>query len=354
MKAFVTGSTGLLGSNLVRQLLEQGHEVKALARSPEKALKQLGSSPRLEVVKGDMEDISGFANGSTNGFASAMQGCDVLFHVAAYFRESFGNGDHWPKLEQINVKGTITLLDEAEKHGVKKVIYVSSSGVIGQNPNGGPSDESTPPDKAAETNLYFKSKVLAEQAVATWLQTHALLVVLILPTWMFGPQDAAPTAAGDIVITLLNKGFPAIPPGGTAAVDARDVAAAMIAAVDKGRSGERYIVSGSSQTVWNIAQTVEKVSSVPAPKVKLPYPVAIGIAWVAQTAAALQGKESLMTVSGIRTLNNSQDVNDAKARRELGHTPRPFDETIRDTVRWYLERQPEKIVNRAKVKLAQA
>ena len=339
MKAFVTGSTGLLGSNLVKLLLAQGHEVKALARSPEKARKQLGSLPKLEVVQGDMENIP--------GFVSAMQGCDVLFHVAAYFRETFGRGDHWPKLEQINVTGTITLLNEAEKHGLKKVIYVSSSGVIGLKPDGSPGDETTPPGQNTEANLYFKSKVLAEQAVATWLKTHTLPVVLILPTWMYGPQDAAPTTAGQIVLDFLNRQLPAIPPGGNAIVDARDVAQAMIFAVERGQSGERYIISNQFQTMGQITSKLEQASGVPAPKMHLPYPMALAVAWVTETLAQIQGKDALITINGIRTLKHGADVSSAKAMRELGHTPRPFEETLRDAVNWYRTNQPEKLAKGA-------
>ncbi|MBC8171474.1 MAG: NAD-dependent epimerase/dehydratase family protein, partial [Anaerolineae bacterium] len=169
MKAFVTGSTGLLGSNLVNLLLAQGHEVKALVRSEAKARKFL-TDPRIEIIQGDMEKV--------DGFAAELQGCDVLFHTAAYFREYYGPGDHWATLEKINVHGTIRLLELAEKAVVKKVIYVSSSGVIGRKPDGSPADETTAPDQLAEReNLYFKSKVAAEQAVANFLKTHHLPVV---------------------------------------------------------------------------------------------------------------------------------------------------------------------------------
>src|SRR5689334_16399159 len=112
MKAFVTGSTGLLGSNLVQLLLAQGFEVKALARSKQKAEQILGKNTKAQIILGDMEDVG--------GFASELADVDVLFHVAAYFREYFGPGDHWTKLKQINIDGTIQILTEAEKRGVKQ------------------------------------------------------------------------------------------------------------------------------------------------------------------------------------------------------------------------------------------
>ncbi len=185
MKAFVTGSTGLLGSNLVQVLLKSGYEVKALARSKEKAARFL-KEPEIEIVVGDMENVAGFAN--------QLAGCDLLFHTAAFFRDYFQPGDHWQTLQNINVKSTINLLDEAEKRGIKKATYVSSSGVLANRPDGSASDESdisTSP--SALKNLYFRSKVLAEIEVDKFLASHSLPVVLILPTVMLGPGDAGPT-----------------------------------------------------------------------------------------------------------------------------------------------------------------
>lgn len=342
MNAFVTGSTGLLGSNLIKLLLEQGWQVTALARSSEKARRQLGDSPNLTIVQGDMEEIA--------GFAAKMKGCDLLFHVAAYFREYYGSGDHWAMLEKINIKGTVSLLDEALKQGIQKVIYVSSSGVIGVPDNGKPGDEATPPGDMQTQNLYMKSKVLAEQAIAEWHKTHSLPVVLILPTWMWGPQDAAPTAAGQLTLDFLNRNLPAIVPGGSSVVDARDVAQMMIAAVEKGKSGERYIINNEFWSITHIASTLEKITGVAAPKVHLPYPVALSVAWLSETMARLRGTETLLTVSGIRTMQHGHNVTAAKAQRELGFRPRPFTETLRDTVAWYQQNQPEKIKNRVALK----
>jgi dihydroflavonol-4-reductase len=125
MDAFVTGSTGLLGNNLVRLLVQQGHKVKALVRSREKAAK-LFAGLDLAFIQGDMKDIE--------AFAPELEGSDVLFHTAAYFRDYYQPGDHWQELELINVTGTVQLLEQAEKAGVKKTIYVSSAGVIGSSP----------------------------------------------------------------------------------------------------------------------------------------------------------------------------------------------------------------------------
>src|SRR5262245_344899 len=150
MRAFVTGSTGLLGNNLVRLLSEQGYEVTALVRSRAKAARLLVGL-NVALVEGDMRDVA--------AFSPALHGCDGVFHTAAYAREYYQPGDHWTELSAINVQGTLALLAEAERRGVTKLISTSSNGVIGARPSGAPSDERDPPDARAQENLYVKSKL---------------------------------------------------------------------------------------------------------------------------------------------------------------------------------------------------
>lgn len=325
MKAFVTGSTGLLGSNLVALVTTQGYAVKALARSPEKASRFL--QPDVEIIKGDMENVS--------GFAAELAGCDVLFHTAAYFREFFGHGDHWTKLERINVKATIELLEAAEKAGVKKVIYVSSSGVIGLKPGGLPGDESTPPDKASLQNLYFRSKVVAEEAVNEFLKTHSLPVVQILPTAIYGPGDSGPTGAGQLILDFLGRKLPGVLPGGFSVVDVRDVAQAMINAVERGKNGERYIINNRYHSMEEIFAMLEKVSGVASPTMRIPGAAALLFAYVGETFARLRGVESSISINGARTLLSRREAKSDKAERELGITIRPFEDTLRDEVQWF-------------------
>jgi dihydroflavonol-4-reductase len=201
-----------------------------------------------------------------------------------------------------------------------------------------------PPDAHTFENQYFKSKVLAEEAIADFLKRSSLPVVLMLPGWMWGPGDAAPTASGQLVLDFLNRNLPAVPPGGGAPVDVRDVAQAMIAAVEHGRSGERYIVGNDKAVSFaELTQLLQQASGVPAPRIHLPYPVALGVAWLAERWSALTGRPTLLTVKGLCTLRHPHLTNSAKAVRELGATFRPFSETVRDEVAWYREHQPERL-----------
>ncbi|HEY9735796.1 MAG TPA: SDR family oxidoreductase, partial [Trichocoleus sp.] len=326
----VTGSTGLLGSNLIRLLVHQGYTVRALVRSLPKARAQLGDVDGIEFVEGNMENVP--------AFAPALQGCDVLFHAAAYFRESYGLGDHWPKLQRVNVQGTIELLEAAEKAGVGKVIYVSSSGCVGLKPDGSPGDETTPPGTLSFDNLYFRSKVAAEDAVATFLKTHTLPVVLILPGAMVGPADAGPTEAGKLVLDFLKGKLPALLSGGMPVVDVRDVVAGMIATVEYGQSGERYLIGGQYFPMTTIMQTLEQVSGVPAPKGKLPGFMMRLLAFVSTAVGLLTHRKPDIAIPAVKFLLAKLAYDSTKAQQTLGVRFRPLDETLKDAVAWYRDR----------------
>jgi len=332
MQAFITGGTGLLGSNLVRRLLKVGWQVKALVRSPDKAKRVLGDTSAT-LVEGDMLNVA--------GFAAELSGCDVLFHTAAYFREYYGPGDHWKKLEAINIKGTTDLLEAAEKAGIHKAIYVSSAGVLGASPNGMPGDESTPPDAHVYENLYLKSKVLAEESVAEFLRTHHMPVVLILPTWMYGPGDSAPTHSGRIIQDYLNGQVPVVTGGGSMVVDARDVAQAMISAVEHGRSGERYIVGGDYYSMERILGTLEKVSGARALKPQIPHHhTSLSDALVGVLVALLRNTKTRVNPADSTTLDYQTSVRSDKAKAELKISFLSLEQTLGDEVAWFRGHEP--------------
>ena len=186
----------------------------------------------------------------------------------------------------------------------------------------------------------MKSKVLAEQAVQTFLDRSNLPVVLILPGWMFGPGDAAPTSSGQLVLDFLNRRLPGIVTGGADMVDARDVAQAMINAVERGRSGERYIVSrGEVVSLARILEVLEQVSGVPAPRLRIPFAVTLVYAWLSELYSRVTGRPVLVTMNGVRTLQHPHMTSSAKARRELGASFRPLAETLRDEVVWFRDNQ---------------
>ena len=325
MKAFVTGSTGLLGNNLVRQLLAEEHEVVGLTRSAEKFERMLGDTAATPVV-GDIEEI--------DGFAEQLTGCDVVFHTAAYFREYYGKGDHLAKLEAINVTATLDLMAASDARGSKTFIHTSSAGTIGKRENGEAGDEDTLPSAKQLRNLYFKSKVEGDARIRAYQPPNGLAVIQVLPGWMWGPGDAGPTGAGQIVFDFLDGKFPAVPDGGTALVDARDVAAAMVRAVGKPH-GQRFIVGGKYHSLREVVDVIARATGRPAPKGNLPSWLAIGYAYMSEAWASLTGGRAAANLAGVRTMSEKHNVSSAKAERELNASFRPLDETIHDVIAWY-------------------
>lgn len=326
MKAFVTGATGLLGNNLVRALTAEGHTVRALVRSEVKAQRLLGDTG-AELVLGDMEDVPGFTD--------ALAGCDVLFHTAAYFREYYTVGDHRPKLEAINVRGTVALAEAAHARGVRRLVHTSSSATIGFRADRSAGDEDTPPAPIASSNLYFKSKIIADERLRELSARLGLELVQVLPGWMFGPGDASPTASGRLVLDFLARTLPAVPPGGMNAVDARDVAAGMIRAAEHGRAGHKYILGGPFTTLADVVGTLSQVTGLPGPRARIPYQVAWLYAKAAETWARITGGQTLITVAAVQTMHAQLRVSSNKALRELGWRYRPLSETLRDEVAWF-------------------
>ncbi len=334
MRTFVTGSTGLLGNNLVRKLLEEGHEVLALARSKDKAARELGDT-QARIVIGDMSDVAAFAD--------ALSGVDVVFHTAAFFRDYFAPGDHSKIIDRINVDGTMDLARAAQARGVAKMIDTSSSGIIGLKPDGSPGDEQTPAWPGAEENLYLRSKRKVEPLLREFSRETGFFVASALPGWMWGPHDAGPTTSGQLAFdALAHKLPPVIPPGGSSTADARDVAAGMLRIAEVGRSAERYILSGRYVDLGEILTGLATLTAGKAPKMRIPFAVMMSIAAVAETWSRITGQSSPITLEGIRLMNARLCVTAAKAEAELGIAFRTFEETLADTVTWTKTRLQEK------------
>lgn len=323
---FVTGATGLLGNNLVRQLTAQGYRVKALVRSLEKARRYLSGLP-LELIQGDMADVA--------AFAPALAGVSAVFHTAAYFREYYQPGDHQAELTRINVEGTLALLRAADAQGVRCFVHTSSSGAVGMRADGSAGDEDTPAHAEQLRNLYFRSKVEGDALIRAFAPAHGMRVVEVLPGWMWGPGDAAPTSAGRLALDFVARKIPVLPEGGTNVVDARDVAAAMIRCLERAPHGSRFIVAGEFRTLEQVMGELEAISSVPAPTLRLPFFIVYVFAWLQELRARFFGSDALITREGVRTVRMQHRVSSQRAERELGVQFRPFSQTLSDVLQWY-------------------
>jgi dihydroflavonol-4-reductase len=334
MKAFVTGGTGLLGNNLVRFLVEQGFDVKALVRSMDKGKSVLGDL-KVTLVQGDMNDVESFAH--------ELRECDVLFHTAAFFRETFSVGDHWPKLERINIKNTLRLFELAEQNQVGRIIHVSSSNTILKRTDGKPSDEQDVRKPEQALTLYGRSKIIGDQAIARFMQTHFIPIVTVMPGWMLGPNDAAPTSGGKFVLDFLNKRLPGNVPVGIDVVDVRDVAQAMVSAVTSANNGDRYLLSGRHVTLAELCEEMEGLTGIKAPRMKIPLPIAFAVGWLNDRMAAITKKETAVSLNGVRELSESKKCSSAKAIRELKVSFRPVSVTLRDSINWYAVNWPKHV-----------
>jgi len=326
--AFVTGSTGLLGNNLVRLLAGRGVRVKALARSREKAAKQFAGVP-VEIIEGDMLDVA--------GFAPALAGCDALFHTAAHFRDSYKGGKHWDRLHAINVEGTGRLLNAAWGAGVRRAVHTSSAAVL--HGSAGQLIDETMGRHEADADDYQRSKVLADRKVREFLDGHPdMFIAMVLPGWMFGPGDVGPTSSGQLVMDFVRRKLPGRIPGSFSVVDARDVAQHQIVALEHGRSGEPYLAAGQHVTMDDLFRLLAEASGVAAPARRVPLAALRALAAGYELYAGVTGRPVPLSRASVKLLEQQagrSHYDHAKSERELGGTFRPTAETLADTAAWY-------------------
>jgi nucleoside-diphosphate-sugar epimerase len=303
--------------------------VKALARSADKAETQFAGLSGIDVVIGDLRDV--------RSFASALSGTEVLYHTAAFFRDAYKGGRHRRSLAAVNEAGTVNLIAAAYASGIRRMIHTSSTAVL-MGAGGKPANEMMlRPEKDADD--YYLSKIRADRAVLNFLETHPdMFAAMILPGWMHGPGDIGPTSAGQLTLDYVRERLPGIPPGGFSFVDARDVALAMIAAAQRGRRGERYLVAGYSMTMPEIFAAYEHVTDIRPPRRRIPAPVLRIIALFSEFHARLTGRPVLLSLAGVRMMLREagrRRFDSSKAARELGARFRPVETTLADEIAWY-------------------
>lgn len=326
--AFVTGATGLLGNNLVHSLLKRNIKVKALVRSVEKARKQFGNLP-VEFVEGDMLNVDAFSH--------ALQGCDALFHTAAYFRDSYKGGKHWQKLYDTNVTGTERLLQASYAAGIRRAVHTSSIAVLKGNKD--QLIDETMSRSELDADDYYLSKILSEQKIQEFLLRHPdMFIAMVLPGWMFGPGDIGPTSSGQFLLDFVGMKLPGVLPGSFSVVDARDVAEHQVAAITRGRSGERYLAAGTHMNMKSIFQALSSVSGVKAPERKIPLFMLRVIALMYEGYYQITKKPVLISTSTVKLIEQEQGrthFSHNKSLKELGCKFRPVAETLTDTLDWY-------------------
>ena len=322
MKAFVTGATGFLGSHVARVLADQGADLRLLVR-PTSNLKNL-EGLKAETATGDLRDAP--------SLEKAMSGCETVFHVAADYRLWVRDPN---EMYRSNVGGTRALLEAARKNGVGRVVYTSSVATVGFTSDGRPADEDSPVSLVDMIGHYKRSKFMAEQ-VSLEAGRAGMHVVTVNPTTPIGEQDIKPTPTGRIVVDFLKRKFPAYVETGLNLVDVRECAQGHVAALEKGRTGERYILGGEDLTLKQILDKLGQITGLPSPKIKLPYIFAFAAGVVDEAVAGLLlRREPRATVDTVRMGKKKMFASSAKAQRELGWKIVPIEGALRRAVDWF-------------------
>jgi len=327
MECFVTGASGFIGANLVHQLIARGHRVKALLR-PGSDLRGLAGAD-FERVEGDVSDAA--------KLKAEMRGCDWCFHAAASYH--LWLRDYRPMFAA-NVEGTRNVIEAAAAAGCVRIVYTSTVGCIGlPKPVDGrvtASDETTPVSESQMSNPYKRSKLQAEQ-IAMKQARNGLPVIIVNPSAPVGPRDVKPTPTGQVIVDFLNRQMPAYLDTGLNWVHVRDVAIGHILAAETGSIGERYIL-GNADGNWTMKEAfavLEKITGVPAPKVRIPYFVALAAAHANEALSSMTGKPPRAPLAGVRMAKYKMYFNPGKAVRELGLPQTSPRQALADAVEWF-------------------
>jgi len=294
--------------------------VRALVRQSS-SLRELEG---VERVTGDLRDATSVSR--------AVQGCGLVFHVAADYRLWSRNPND---LYQSNVEGTRNILQAAMDAGVDRVVYTSTVGCIGIPGDGREGNEDMPVSLDEMTGHYKRSKFLAEQQ-ALQFAAHGLPVVIVNPTAPVGDHDFKPTPTGKIIVDFLTGRMPAYVDTGLNIVDAADTAHGHWLACEHGRPGERYVLGSRNLTLREILEILSRLSGKPAPRFRIPYPVAYMAGCCSTVWAELTGREPRAPLEGVRMARKKMWVSHEKAERQLGFQPGSPETALQKAIGWFL------------------
>jgi dihydroflavonol-4-reductase len=310
MRILVTGASGFVGAHVARRLAERGDEVRGLSRSQPPPEARVAEHVAADLLDGE-------------ALRRAVDGCDAVVHVAALY--AYDRADAG-RMEAVNVEGTRAVLDAAAG---RRVVVTSSSATCGPVPGRPATEADSPPDW--ELRVPYKRTKLAAERVAL---EHGGDVVVVNPTTVVGPGDRRPTPSGKMVRDVATgriKGY--MRRGGINVVAVDDVAAGHVLALERGRAGERYILGGEDLPLREAFAIIAGHAGRPAPRIPVPYPVALGAAHVAALASRITRRQpELLVLDEVRLAKLPLYFSSEKARRELGYAPRPADEALGEAV----------------------
>ena len=318
MRVAVTGPAGHLGANLVRALLARGDDVAAVVRKSADGIEGLA----VDQVKGDVRDL--------DSLRAAFDGCEVVFHLAAVVSIT---GDQGGLVHAVNVEGARNAAIAARDAGVKRFIHTSSVYAFDMDVGGVVDEKSARANHSA--TAYDKSKYASELAVHE--ASGDMDVMVVYPSGVIGPHDFGPSPLGEILQFAGRWGIPFILAGGSDWVDVRDVAAGFIAAAEKGKDGEGYILGGRYLPLNQLFKLVTREAGTTSPLLTFPHFSAFGAVPPAWLWSKVSGSPAKITRESLRVLNCPSRLSHAKAARDLDYVARPIEQTIVDTVAWFAD-----------------
>ena len=321
MTVVVTGASGHVGMNLLRALVAEKRPVRALVHVNHKTVEGLG----VEIVQGNISDV--------DSLCRAFEGAETVYHLAGKITLL---KNEWPLVGKINVLGTRNVVDACLRCSVKRLVHFSSIHAMQQEPLDTPVDESRPLIEGRGYPPYDRSKAAGEKEVRKGIE-KGLDAVIINPTGIFGPYDYQPSHFGSALLSMANGKMIALIDGGFDWVDARDVVQGAMLAEKMASNGSNYLLSGHWVSMPEIANIIKEITDASITGFVCPMPVARFGAPFATAYNRLLGKRALYTSISIRALHSNHNISHEKATRELGYQPRPFRETMVDTLQWFAQ-----------------
>lgn len=319
-RVLVTGGTGFLGEHVVRELVAaHDYEVRVMARSHAPIYDGVG----IELLRGDILD--------PGDLAAAVQGCDGVFHLAGLVSRDPDDGQ---RMMRVHVDGTRAVLEACKAAGVRRVVVASTSGTVAVSADDEVLDESA--GYATEVVAgwpYYASKIYQEKLAFDLGARLGLEVVCINPSLLLGPGDRRMSSTGDVQ-RFLRREIPVVPEGGVNFVDVRDAAVATVAALDKGRAGERYLLGGPNWTFREFFARLSRASNVSRPRLRLPGKLNRWGASAVEHLYRARGKEPPVDRISVEMSEHFWYCDSSKAERELGFEARDPGLTLGDTIKY--------------------
>jgi dihydroflavonol-4-reductase len=319
MKVFITGADGLLGANLVRELIARGIEVRAFIQAGSK-------SPTLEGL--DIEGVEGDLLAEDSKLKDAMSGCDAAFHCAAIT-------DQWadPELTwKVNLEGTRRVLDASLSAGVKKLVFTGSASSYKQGTRKKPGDETSPFPEEYKGVAYMESKAKAAELVREYVKDKGLDAVICCPTFMLGLYDARPSS-GELIRQYVKRGMRFASPGGRNFAYVGDIAKAMANALEKGRAGQSYIVGGENLSYQEFFTKVAKAAGARPPNFVIPKPFVLLGGAIGGLVEKMTGKPALFNPRIAKFACMGTYYSSEKAIKELDMPQTPVDQAIEESIK---------------------